>query len=93
METNPKLNQKLQEKHRKIINKHSKINKNHLQKRIWPLQGLQVGQHGSTRGPSKNFGGPLGPPWGPKNHQKVKKMMSKNRSNFRMIYKSLPELI
>ena len=50
METNPKFNQKAQEKTTKNHKKQSKINKNHLQKGIWPLPGLQVGQNGSKRG-------------------------------------------
>ena len=85
METNPKFNQKAQEKTTKNHKKHSKIDKKHPQKGIWPLPGLQVGQNGSKRGREQNFGGPLGLPGGPQNSQKVKKMRSENRSKIRMI--------
>ena len=73
-----KFDPKKQQKTLKNINKSTKIKKEHPRTGIWPLQGPQEGQDASKRGRNENFGGPLGPRWKAKNHQKVKKVESEN---------------
>ena len=79
METNPKFNQKTQEKafkNHKNLKTSTKITSG---KASGPCQGSKWAKTAQKEVATQNLGGPLGSPWGPQNHQKLKKMMSKKQ--------------